>query len=187
MCAAWKVRRLLLALVLVFTCAPDIDPWLRTPGQRAVLFGGVSSYVSPKEAETRLSLSRSRSVRQHHGRSRGCLSRSFRYRVQVVTVDEATDQDCAGKLVLTFLNGKLVKTVFTPIRPEVYLSRLLARKTLTAVGSSGRRRFRLAGAPPHTRVEVRRTRDTVTVQWSDTRLLKAYWEVQSRGSSRYMK
>lgn len=183
----WKIRSLVLVATLVYACAPDIDPWLRTPGQRAVLFGGVPSYVSPKEAEARLALSRSRSKKRYTGHSRGCLSRSFRYRVRVVTVNEATDLECAGKLVLTFLNGKLVMTEFAPIRGEVYLSRLLARTPLTPPRSPARRRFRLAGAPPHTRVEVRRVRDSVTVRWADSRLVKAYWEVQSRGSSRYMK
>jgi hypothetical protein len=181
------VRALAAALALTFACAPDIDPWLRTPGRRAVLFGGVPSYVSPAEAERRLSLSRSRSTKRHHGRSRGCLSRAFRYRVQVLTVDEATDRGCAGKVVLTFLNDKLVKTAFTPIRGDVYVSRLLSQTPLSVPGAPGRRRVRLAGAPPHTRVELLRTGDSVTVEWADARLVKAYWEVQSRGSSRYMK
>lgn len=181
-----KLPIVIVALVLLFACAPDIRPWLRTPGTRAVLFGGVPSYMSPTEAESRLSLSRSRTEKHHHGRSRGCLSRSFRYRVQILTVDEATDLQCAGTLRLTFLNDKLVMTAFTPIRAQVYLERLLAKTPLTAPKSTGHT-FRLRGAPPHTRVDVRRGRETLTIRWADTRLLKAYWEVQSRGSSRYMK
>ncbi|MFH1922347.1 MAG: hypothetical protein ABIP48_20990 [Planctomycetota bacterium] len=177
----------LVALGLGVTCAPDIEPWLRTPQKRALLFDGVPSYSSPREVEKAGRWSRFRSEKRYVGHSRGCLSRSFKYRVELVTIDEATHLGNAGTLLLTYLNDKLVLTEFRPIRGALYLDRLVTRTPLRMGSRARAKRFRLTGAPRHTRVEVRRSGDRVRITWADERLLKAYWEVQSRGSSRYMK
>ena len=104
-----------------------------------------------------------------------------------MTVAEVTHLGCAGTLRLTFLNDKLVKTAFGPIRSAVYLQRLVTRTPLALPAQGATRRMRLVGAPPHTRVDVDGPPTRRRLTWADVRLLKAYWEVQSRGSSRYMK
>lgn len=177
-----------IALGTVVTCAPDIEPWLRVPRTRATLFRGLPSYTSPTESLRRLRLSDApRTDKVRKGKSQGCLSRSFRYAVRVVTL-EAADEGYSGALVLTFLEDKLVRTEFRPHRGRAYVERLLARAALSSPLPLERlkKSMRLSGAPAHTRVEVVRHGEGLAVVWSDTRLLKAYWEVQARGSSRYM-
>lgn len=168
-------------------CAPNVEPWLRRPKERAILWDGLLSYTPRSEVEKRFPTRMRRNAEEHKGRSRGCGSREIDYSVVVLRIWGARHLHCGGVLTLTFLNDRLVRAQFQPIHAALYLERLVAETPLRLPATGPSRRMRLPGAPPHTEVLVETVGDRIRVTWSDRRLLKAYWEVQSRGSSRYVR
>lgn len=182
-----RARLAALVLGLVFACAPDVEPWLRTPKTRAKLFLGLRSYSSPAAVKRSLQPRYWKVRSKKGGRSRGCLSRSFTFEVQHVRVLYVEHLGSGGRLDLTFLNNKLVRTEFWPEDGEKYLRKLLQRRLLILKTAEIPDKATYGGASPHARVTSTIKKKRLRVTWVDTRLIKAYWEVQSRGSSRYMK
>ena len=90
-----------------------------------------------------------------------------------VTIQEFSHLDCTGELTVTFMNNRLMSTIFYPNDLKTYLERLVTREGIRFVADQKRPDIREATIAPHTRVwSYRDYQERDYVAWADTRLEK---------------
>ena len=95
------------------------------------------------------------------------------FSIYSVTIKEFSHLDCPGELTVTFLNNRLMSTVFYPNDLKTYLDRLVTRDGIRFVADPKRPDSLEATLAPYTRVwSFRDYQGRGYVAWADTRLEK---------------